>query len=202
MKRKVVEGSLIARAHEVVGSVVEPGDVVVDATVGNGHDTLFLAMCVGDGGKVIGFDVQEDAMSLTRARLDEAGVRRDVCDLHQVGHERMRGYVPFEVSAVMFNLGYLPGGDKEVITKIETTMVALNEAMECLAEGGVLSVMCYPGHAGGEVEARAVAGWVEELGVRAGEMVCYQRVGAREATPFLLVVKKRSLRTEKIGQLR
>ena len=107
------------------------GDVVVDATMGNGHDTLFLTQCVAPGGRVFAFDVQETALIETRKRVPE-----DMTTLIHAGHETMRTHVPQElhgqISAVMFNLGYLPGTDKALITRTETTMIAVSEALELL----------------------------------------------------------------------
>jgi predicted methyltransferase len=190
MKQETVQGSLIAIAHEVVAAVVNPGDVVVDATVGNGHDTLFLANCVGGDGRVIGFDLQRDAIESARTRMSEAGVCEDNYELHVLGHELMAAYVPMGVAAVMFNLGYLPGGDKGVITQVATTLDALDAALACLRSGGELSVMCYPGHPGGDTEAEAVVKWLDGVLLKTCESTCYQRIGASETTPFLLVVKK------------
>jgi len=191
MKQEVVEGSLTGLAHELIADVVKPGEVAVDATVGNGHDTLFLTKCAGADGRVIGFDLQREAVDSTRARLAAAGIPEDVYDLHALGHQRMADYVPAQVAAVMFNLGYLPGGDKGVITQMTTTLEALDAAFACLRRGGALSVMCYPGHPGGGAEAAAVVEWMGGMLPLTGELTCYQRAGARETTPFLLVAKRR-----------
>jgi len=192
-----VKWGLLEKAHECVRSVVSVGDVVVDATIGNGHDTLFLAECVGDSGKVIGFDVQQAALDSTRARLLDAGVSSQCFELCLASHARMREFVDAEVSAVMFNLGYFPGADKEVITKTESTLAALDQAMELLGARGVLSVMCYPGHAGGDTEARAVGQWMDEFlqkNLKNGAFVtCWRREKSQEKTPFLFVVRAPSL---------
>ena len=190
MKQETIEGSLIATAHEVVAAIVNPGDVVVDATVGNGHDTLFLANCVGPGGRVIGFDLQREAVESARMRLTAAGVCEAGYELHALGHEMMAAYVPTGVAAVMFNLGYLPGGDKQVITQVTTTLDALAAAFASLRRGGRLSVMCYPGHPGGDTEAEAVLKWLDGIEAATSSSTCYQRSGARATTPFLLAVEK------------
>ncbi|NIP93869.1 MAG: class I SAM-dependent methyltransferase, partial [Akkermansiaceae bacterium] len=92
------------RAHEMVRVVVQPGETVIDATIGNGHDTLFLARCVGSGGLVIGFDVQKDALEATRRRLVEAGIEEERARLLLEGHQRLEAEVEGPVAAVMFNL--------------------------------------------------------------------------------------------------
>ena len=191
MKREWIEGSLLAVAHNVVRDHVALGHTVVDATMGNGHDTLFLCECVGEKGRVIGFDVQEEALLATRSRLEEAGIDTACYVLHRLGHEMMGAHVFSDVSVVMFNLGYLPGSDKTMITKVDTTLKALDSAVELLEGGGVLCVMCYPGHSGGEVEAEAVLQWIQESGSLLQQVVCYRRVGGSERAPFLLVAEKR-----------
>ncbi len=167
------------QAHEVVSRVVRPGEAVVDATAGNGHDTLFLAERVGHGGKVVAFDLQQAAIDSTRQRLEAAGVA-DRVELWRESHAGMARRVEAEVGAVMFNLGYLPGGDHEVITRTDQTLRALEVAVGLLRRGGVLTVVCYPGHAGGDEEAAAVRAWIKERG---GEVFPQ----AREGAPFLVV---------------
>ncbi|MFA9461014.1 tRNA (mnm(5)s(2)U34)-methyltransferase [Thiohalorhabdus sp. Cl-TMA] len=154
----------VARAHRAVAECLYAGAWAVDATVGNGHDTLFLAQMVGEGGRVDGVDTQTPALSAARARLAEAGVL-DRVRLHQGGHERLPYLLPGQaagrVQAVMFNLGFLPGGEKTLITRPETTLAALDASIALLAPEGRLSVVAYPGHPGGAEECAAVMEWAE-----------------------------------------
>lgn len=151
-------------AHDLLRPIIRPGDQVVDATVGNGHDTGFLAECVGESGRVLGLDVQESAIRVTRSRLDQAGLGGRV-ELIQAGHERLEHLLPEtmwgRLRAAMFNLGYLPGGDHNLITRPETTLTALSVARSHLLPGGLISVMIYRGHAGGDEENRAIEEWLE-----------------------------------------
>ncbi len=153
-------------AHERLRQVIQLGDRVVDATVGNGHDTLFLAERVGPSGQVAGFDIQAEALHGTGLKLEDAGCRGPV-DLFEWGHEQMGKVLAGwkgTVRAVVFNLGYLPGGDHAVMTQPETTVAALAAACDLLKEDGVLSVMLYHGHAGGTAEMDAVFDWSSGLG--------------------------------------
>ncbi len=188
-------GNLLKTAHHLVAEVVCVGDVVIDATVGNGHDTLFLASLVGDSGRVIGFDIQEQAIASASQRLTDEGVLMNTVELHQKNHAEMKQIIceelMGEVACVMFNLGYLPGADKAIITQLETTLDALQQATACLKSGGVLSVMCYPGHIGGEREAAEVSAWVEQLPGEMFNVSHYVRNGHRETSPFLLIVHKK-----------
>ena len=144
-----------------VGRAVRPGETVIDATVGNGHDTVFLANCVGEGGRVIGFDIQERALELTRCRLLENGIALERVSLFSRGHEFMGECVTGPVGAVMFNLGYLPGGDHSITTQTAGTVSALEQAWKLLRPGGLISMLCYRGHPGALDETNAVRRWLE-----------------------------------------
>jgi predicted methyltransferase len=173
----------------LLGQALKPGDWVVDATVGNGHDTHWLAQVVGPTGRVFGFDLQ--ATALAEASQRTTGMPQ--VNLFHVGHERMAEHLPAEaktrLAAVMFNLGYLPGADKAVITHTETTLSALNQAVAYLAVGGQITVVLYPGHNGGGDEAAAVRCWAEQLsGTFAAAR--YARLNARHPAPELLLVER------------
>jgi predicted methyltransferase len=169
------------------------GDAVLDATAGNGHDTLFLARLVGNTGRVWAFDVQATAVLETRRRLSEA------CVLHAVvihaGHETMREHVPVEfhgrLRGIMFNLGYLPGSDKSVITRTETTLSALTAAIDVLAPGGLLTVAVYPGHEGGANEQRAIMEWATALSSSSYEVQLIRAINRNASPPECWAVWKR-----------
>ncbi len=175
------------RAHEAVRGVLSAGETAIDATVGNGHDTLFLAECVGPGGMVIGFDVQEAALEATRRRLCGAGIEAERVRLVRGGHEEMGREVCRPVAAVMFNLGYLPGGDHAVTTRAGTTVRALEQALGVLRPKGILSAVCYRGHPGGAAEAAAVCEWA--AGLEAVELRISGRDESEEG-PFLVLVRR------------
>ena len=128
------------------------GDVAVDFTMGNGNDTLFLSKAVGKSGKVYAFDIQEDALTSTRAHLEANGAPENYT-LICASHHRVKEFVTEPIKAGMFNLGYLPrSGRKAVTTMRETTMPAVEAALELLAPDGVLIVAIYPGHEEGALE--------------------------------------------------
>lgn len=128
------------------------GDVAVDFTMGNGNDTLFLSKAVGESGKVYAFDIQEDALTSTRAHLEANGAPENYT-LICASHHRVKEFVTEPIKAGMFNLGYLPrSGRKAVTTMRETTMPAVEAALELLAPDGVLIVAIYPGHEEGALE--------------------------------------------------
>lgn len=147
-----------------MGTATDAAPLAVDATAGNGHDTLFLAAAIGDQGRVWAFDVQEAALGSAKNLLAATGpdIADRVAFIHG-GHETagrvLPGTAAGHVWAVTFNLGYLPGGDKTVVTLPETTLGALSCLSGMLAPGGILSVHSYRGHEGGRAEGDAVAAW-------------------------------------------
>lgn len=149
-------------SHSYISRVLRKGDQAVDATTGNGHDTIFLAELVGSQGKVYAFDVQSQAVERTDLLLKEAGLR-DRVELYQVGHEKMESYVYCRVRAVMFNLGYLPGGTHTLVTRPETTIIALKTALGLLLPFGIVTLVVYRGHKGGTEEAEEVNLFVSRL---------------------------------------
>lgn len=171
--------------------------MAIDATVGNGYDTLFLVRQVGEDGCVVGFDIQEDALQQTRARIranapDAGQALRLVHD----GHETIPDYLdPDEsgtVGAVMFNLGYLPGGDHSITTEPETTRRALSMSVDTLRPGGVITVVAYPGHAGGGDEAEAVATWAASLPDDRFLVLSYRFANQTGDPPHLYAIEKRA----------
>lgn len=149
-------------ARDAMERLVAAGDHVIDATMGNGHDTLYLCGLVGENGRVDAFDVQRQAIENTEQLLRENGME-ERASLHLAGHQRMREFVSGPVKAVMFNLGWLPGGDKSVTTHWETTETALNAALSLLEPGGLCAVCVYPGHAAGEEELEKIRLMLAEL---------------------------------------
>ncbi len=173
------------QAHALILERLAPGDTAIDATVGNGHDTKFLADCVGPSGKVIGFDVQVTA-------VEKASLL--VCDspqviLHQAGHETISAHVSEEVEAVTFNLGYLPAGDKSIITKAPTTIKALETSLRLLSETGIITVVVYSGHEGGLIESRALNDWAASLDQKAFSVIRYGFLNQQNSPPYLLAIE-------------
>lgn len=188
--------SILDAAHDLAARGLEPGGIAIDATVGNGHDTLFLVQEVGQGGQVVGFDVQTEALQATREHVRaEAPAAVDRLRLVHDGHEQMTSHVEEEtrgrVGAVMFNLGYLPGSDHAVTTEAETTLDALRAAVDLLRVGGIITIVAYPGHEGGRVETEAVSEWAAALPQDAYRVLSYRFVNQVNDPPRLFAVEKR-----------
>lgn len=167
---------LTALAHSLTLPHLRPGDLAVDATAGNGHDTLALARAVGESGQVWAFDIQTAALDATRARLAKAGAPPCVTPVH-ASHATMREHLPAaahgRLGAVMANLGYLPGGDPAVITDPAATAAMLKASAALLRRGGVLTVTAYPGHAGGDDDARAAYDFFQDIAATTGAPAAY-----------------------------
>jgi predicted methyltransferase len=176
-------------AHAALEAVLRPGDVAIDATVGNGHDTAFLAACVGPTGRVYAFDVQPVALAKAQASVGALAQVRWVA----AGHQDLDTHVPRDVPvrAAMFNLGYLPGADRSIVTRPETTLAALHHILDRLTPGGRVTLVLYTGHEGGRAEAEAVHAAVRAL-PRHFVSGHFQRLATQSPAPELVVVPRKT----------
>ena len=165
------------------------GDVAVDFTMGNGHDTEFLSKTVGKNGHVYAFDVQEQAVASTAANLEKAGCEQNYT-LILDSHHNVKKYVEGPIKAGMFNLGYLPGSDKSVTTMRVTTMPAIEAAIDLLDHGGVLLVAVYPGHAEGDAEGKMICEYLSGL---SRYKVCATRINILNSptSPFFIIIENK-----------
>jgi len=190
--------SVLTMAHRLAAERIRPGDAVIDATVGGGVDTEFLAKAVGPKGIVYGFDIQQAALEKARARLAAAAPETRL-ELFLASHHRMAELLPASlagrVSAVMFNLGYLPGAEdaRTIVTRPETTLEALDASLTFLRPGGVLTIVVYTGHEGGREEGEAVDEWARALPVSVGQAVLYRMI-QRPGAPYLIAVERKGER--------
>ncbi len=170
-------------AHHYWKQLVQPGDVVVDATCGNGQDTLFLASL--QPGCLYALDIQEDALANTKALL---GAVTQVV-FHRGCHSQFPEEIrPQTVKLFVYNLGYLPGGDKTLTTLSETTLLSLKRALDLVMPGGAISVTCYPGHPEGALEESKILEWVQGLDRRVWSC-CHHRWCNRAKAPSLLLIQ-------------
>lgn len=174
----------ITLSHDFLAEVIDKESTVVDATMGNGHDTAFLAQ---KAGKVYAFDIQKQALDKTSQLLESQGLTN--AELILDGHETLDKYVKEPITAAIFNLGYLPSADKSLITKPSTTLEALAKILERLVVGGRVSLMVYHGHAGGAIEKEVLA-FVENLSQEDFATMLYQPLNQVNTPPFLIMIEK------------
>ncbi|WP_102690990.1 class I SAM-dependent methyltransferase [Rummeliibacillus pycnus] len=176
-------------AQFLLQDTVEAGDIVVDATAGNGYDTTFLAQLVGENGHVFAFDVQKQAVESTQNRLQVEGLSKRVSVILD-GHENVDQYVKETISAAIFNLGYLPGSEHEVITKPNTTLKAIESLLSLLKVGGIIVLVIYYGHEGGKEERDQVIEYVSHLPQKKVHALRYEFINQKNDPPFIIALEK------------
>jgi len=174
---------------------IQIGDPVIDATLGNGFDALFLAQAIGETGIVYGFDVQQEAINSTTQLLQHESCQQA---FFLQGHQHMMAHIPQEkhgyIQAIMFNLGWLPNSDKSIITHTDTTILALEQSLQLLAPNGRMSIMLYPGHHGGDSEAAQVITWLQAKHLHPTNFKLQQiDVPKRPKAPILLQIQKENI---------
>lgn len=177
-------------AKNFISSILKAGDVAVDATMGNGNDTIFMAKLVGDTGKVYAFDIQQKALDETKIKLSNQNLLHRT-ELIRAGHENMDQYIKTEVAAIMFNLGYLPKGDHYVVTKAQTTIQALEKSLCYLKTNGLLTVAIYHGHPEGVEEKEAVLSYMKNLDQKLFNVLYMEFINQANNPPLLVIVEKK-----------
>lgn len=170
------------RIHEWLKDFVNEDMIAVDMTCGQGHDTHFLASRCK---QVYSFDIQEQAITQAKQLCHDQTNITFILD----SHVNIDQYVEDDVNCVIFNLGYLPGGNKSIITKKESTLIALSKANRKLKVNGVLIVTCYPGHAYGKEEALAVKQFIEHQENYEVSLINYPK----KNTPFTYICLKKAI---------
>ncbi|MGF6147559.1 Methylase of polypeptide chain release factors [Kingella potus] len=185
----------LAFARSLLEGRLKNGGRALDGTAGNGFDTLLLARLVGTTGRVWAFDIQTQALENTRGRLKAAGAEaqvRLVCD----SHANLSRHIAEPLDAAVFNFGYLPGGDKSLATRADTSTAALEAALSLLADGGILTAVLYGGHPQGAEESAAVQAWARNLPQERFHVLRYGFTNQRNCPPLLLAVEKRPLHNQ------
>ncbi len=186
----VIKNSLY-QSHDIIMRVVKPGDTVIDATAGNGGDTVFLAKLTGSGGKVYCFDIQQRALDRTLERLRNEGldgIEELICD----SHEHMDRYVKGPVRCVMFNLGYLPGGNHDIGTKGSSTIAAVQKAMDLIMVHGIITIVIYYGGDSGFDEKEQVLDFIRTIDCKRFTVSMTEFVNQINCPPILVCIEKLS----------
>ena len=179
-------------SHNLLKQHLVPGDQVIDGTVGNGNDTVLLANLVGKTGKVYGFDIQAITIQKAEEKLFLTGLLEQTV-LFKDSHDKIEEYLPenASISAAVFNLGYLPSGDKSITTQAASTISAIKQSLDKLRTGGLLLIMVYWGHDGGKKEKDALDDFLPKLSQKEYHVLKYQFINQKNSPPFLYAVEKR-----------
>lgn len=181
--------SAVRAAHTLLADRVRTARLLVDATAGNGEDTLFLARLSPAAARVFAFDIQQRALDETARKLKAASLS-DKVSLLLDDHARLDAYITGGIDAAVFNLGYLPGGDHAVATAARTTLLALEKLLARLAPGGLVALTAYPGHPAGREEEARLASFLAALPANAFTACRYAMVNHAPAAPRLYLVEK------------
>lgn len=178
--------NIVEFSHTLLNCHIKNNDIVIDFTVGNGYDTLFLSKLCSNG-IVFGFDIQENAIKNTNTLLKKHKVNNVKLILDS--HSNIEKYVKNKINGGIFNLGYLPNGNKNIITTVNTTKIALQKAVSLLKLNGIIVVVCYTGHKGGLKEATEIKKHLTTLDNKTFSVLCYEFINKNNC-PFILAVTK------------
>ncbi|SES69148.1 Putative rRNA methylase [Natronincola peptidivorans] len=178
--------------HNLLINRIPEGSTVIDGTMGNGYDTLFLHEQVGEEGVVYAFDIQKLALERTKEMLIENNIAIDSNRIRLIhdGHENIGQYVKEPISVAMFNLGYLPNGDKEIITQNSTTIQALSAALSLLQARGIISIVIYYGHIGGLEEKQRLMDYVNNLNSSEYTVMQCSYLNKEKNPPIIVLIEK------------
>ncbi len=179
----------IRLAQQLLLPKVACADCIVDATAGNGKDTLFLAKNSPQNGMVYAFDIQENAINASRKRVDDHNVG-DKVQLILDSHANVRSYIDKPIDVAMFNLGYLPGECHATMTMSQSTVCALTDIVSQLSDGGIISIITYPGHDQGKEENMAVRNYTMTLPTEQFTVLCIDMINHGNNPPILYMIEK------------
>lgn len=175
--------------RDIILKHVKKGFYVLDCTVGNGNDTLLLADLVGDEGKVYGFDIQNTALEITSSKLIKENLEERV-KLIKDSHENIDLYIKVKMDLIIYNLGYLPKGDKNITTKKESTLISINKSLDLLNRNGIILITCYTGHVGGLDEKNGIENYLKNLNQKKYNVLKYDFINQINSPPILYGVEK------------
>ncbi len=179
----------VETAKKIMHHYIKEGNIAMDCTVGNGNDTILLAKLVGNSGKVYGFEIQSIALKITKEKLLKENLGNNVTLINE-GHQNIDKYVFEKVDFIIYNLGYLPGGDKRIKTEINTTLESLEKSLSLLKKNGLLLITCYTGHKGGLEEKEGVESFLNTLNQKEYNVLEFKFLNQKNNPPVLFGVEK------------
>lgn len=177
-------------AHTLLKESINEGDFLIDATCGNGNDTLFLAKLTGDNGLVHAYDIQEEAINRSKELTKDFNNINFILDSHALINDYLEKDEISSIDGAIFNLGYLPKSDKAIITLAESTLEALDAILSKLNKGKRAVIVIYHGHEGGKEEKNAVLDYVENLNQKEFAVLKYGFINQKNNPPFVIGIEK------------
>lgn len=181
--------NVVNAAHKLVLDKLKDSYCILDATAGNGNDTLFLAENSPAQAKIYAFDIQQSALNATKTKLQEGAFLEKV-SLILASHDKVAEYIKDKIDIAMFNLGYLPGGDHMITTSAETTIAALQATVSLLNVNGIIAITAYAGHEAGAIEYNQLVTFLTNLPVKNFTVVCYRMINHSKTAPVLYLIEK------------
>ena len=183
--------NMLSAAKRLFDISIKENGIYADFTAGNGNDTLYIKKACPSG-KIYAFDIQKEALEITKKRLEQENCLDENVHLIHDSHANFKKYIPegTKLDGAIFNLGYLPGGDKSVTTKTDSTLCCLRDALDILKEGGVVVVSVYPGHEEGVRESEEISNYAANLDKRRFDCLYHRLINIPEA-PFITAFQKK-----------
>lgn len=183
------ESNAISITRDLIDRYVKDGDIVLDATVGNGNDTILLAEKVGISGRVYGFDIQKIAINNTISLLESKNLNENVILINE-DHFKIDKYIDENLNFIIYNLGYLPKGDKSIKTKASTSIGSIEKSLNLLDYNGLLIITVYTGHAGGLEEKIAIENLIINLNQKNFTVLKYEFINQKNNPPIVYKIEK------------
>lgn len=178
----------ISIVHDLMEERIRPGNIVLDGTVGNGNDIMYMSKLIGKTGKAYGFDIQNTAIENTRKLLSTLDYKNFI--LIKDGHEFVDKYVEEPLDFIVYNLGYLPRGDKTIKTKAHTTKISIEKSLNLLKRDGMICIVAYPGHEGGMEEQLVIQDLLSRLNQKNFNVLELKFINQKNSPPILYIIQK------------
>lgn len=185
--KEIINTTKITR--DIIYKYVKEGSKVLDCTIGNGNDTLLLANLVGNKGKVYGFDIQSQALTITLSKLVKENLEYRV-ELIKDSHENIDLYIDEKLDLIIYNLGYLPRGNKNIKTNKTSTLISVKKSLDLLKSNGIILITCYTGHVGGLEEKNGIENFLGKLDQKKYNVIKYDFINQINSPPILYGVEK------------
>ncbi len=175
-------GNISDLSHYIIKNFVLNKHIAIDATLGNGYDTDFLSSIFN---KVYAFDIQEDACR------NYIYKKKDNVEVINASHHLFKKYINEKVDCIMYNLGFLPGGNKEITTLHETSLESIKEGLDILENGGIMTICIYRGHYEGKIEETCILEYLKKLPKNQFGVMVQFYLNRQDISPLLVVIEKK-----------